>query len=405
MLKNLLPKYILSFIVACVFAETQAQLNFRYIAGLEAVERSGFYQIDLAPSIVAKLQPALQDLRIVDATGRQIPYLLQSDIAGDINYHALIHLPILTNRLEADKQTHVVVENNLKSSINNLVLLIKNTDATRTITISGSDNLSSWYIIKENVTLNNLYADTADTFAQELFFPKSNYRYFKIIILGKEILPLNITRVSVPAHDLARKSNYILIPAPVISQKDSSDGYSYVTLRFNDSYWINRLSLQVQGTKFFKRNLTIYDNNQLAGEHELYSLSSNEAMVYSISSKTNALQIKIQNDDNPPLKVTEAVAYQLRRSLITWLEEGNGYQMVFGDSSAKAPRYDLAFFKDSIHKEPMLLAYGKPEISNLVISEKTKGINKIWMWVIIICVLAVLIFFTVRMTREISNKA
>ncbi|MBC7826128.1 MAG: hypothetical protein H7122_00165 [Chitinophagaceae bacterium] len=404
MLKNLLLKYILLINLVWLFGTIQAQFNFKYTAGLEEVTQAGFYQIDLTPPVIAKLQSACQDLRIVDAKGAQIPYLLRSDIAGDVNYYALKHLPILSNKTEADKQTHVVVENNLKSSINNMVLLIKNTDATRAITISGSDNLHDWYIIKENVTLNNLSADTADTFAQELFFPNSNYRYFKIIILGKETLPLNITRVSVPAHNFVGKSNYISLPGPVILQKDSSDGYSYITLRFNDSYLINRLSLKIEGAKFFKRSLYIYGDTLLRETQNLYSLSSNEKTVYSISSKSNLLILKIQNNDNPPLRVTAASGYQLHRWLITWLEKGNGYQLVFGDSSATAPRYDITFFKDSIRTVPILLSYAKPVLSKVSIPEKKENENKIWMWVIIISVLAVLIFFTLRMTREINKN-
>lgn len=407
MLKNLLFNTILCVSLGSPCIVTRAQSTFRYAAQLEEVKEPGFYQIELSPAVIAKLQPAFQDLRIVDEKGRQVPYMLQSlSIPGTGMRNTSTQIPIISKRIEADKQTHVVAENNLNSSINNLVLLIKNADATRTITISGSDDLGQWYVIKENVTLDKWYADTADTFARHLSFPNSNYRYLKIIIHGKDILPLNIIGVTVPVHGLPQSPGYIQVPSPSISQKDSSDGYSYIALGFNDFYWINRLSLHVSGTKFFRRNLYISDNNAPANEQVPYSLISNEALVYDISHKTNNILLKIQNDDNQALRLTGANAYQIKRSAITWLEKGNGYKLVFGDSLVTVPRYDLAFFKDSIKDIPVSLTHGKIEINNVLTQKETGGImtSKIWIWFTIVGVLSILLLFTFRMMRDINKN-
>ena len=407
MLKNLLLKSILYINFVIVFIPSYGQSSFKYMVKLEEVREPGFYQINLSPAVIAKLQPELQDLRLLDANGRQVPYLLQSSKEDEISQRTLIDLPIISKRIEADKQTHVVVKNISGALINNLVLLVKNTDATRVITISGSDNLNEWYIIKENVLLNDLYDDTADAFAEELLFPKSRYKYFKIIIQGKEILPVNIIRVSQANHTTRGSSNYVSIPSPAIFQKDSSDGFSYIRLHFNDFYWINRLSLQVEGRKFFKRRLDIFDNNRLGNGQAAYSLSSGKPMVYPIEHKTNHLLLKIQNDDNPPLTLTGVDAYQLQRSLITWLETGSNYAVSFGDSLAQAPHYDLAFFKDSIRNEPVLLSYGQIERNNIDIKKGLEkfGLHKAWIWVIIIAILLILLFFTFRMTREINKNS
>ncbi len=384
---------------------TQAQSGFKYTARLQQANQSGFYHIELLPEVTAKLQPTFNDLRVVDATGKQVPYMLQAQASFQVR-EASIQLPVISNRKEADNQTHVVAKNTLNSSVNNLLLSLKNADATRTITISGSDDLRQWYVIRENLTSNKWYADTADTFSRLLTFTKSNYKFFKIIIQGKELLPLNIVGVSIPVSELPETPGYVRISSPSISQKDSSDGYSYVTLRFDDSHLINRLSVDVSGAKFFKRNLYIIDKNEIYNEHAPYSLSSNEPSVYDISFKTNNILLKIQNNDNHALKLTHADAYQIKRFLITWLEKGDGYKLVFGDSLIPAPLYDIAFFKDSIKVQPTVLSHGNIEKNNVGTQHlgKQETSGKIWIWISIGAVLLVLLFSTFRMMKEISKN-
>ena len=407
MSRSLLFKGALYVVVTFMLCSVRSQSAYKYAAKLDEVKTPGFYQIELLPVIVSKLQPGFQDLRILDEKGNQVPYMLQSPWRdAEMKLSKAIDLPIVSKQVKAGEQTHVIAQNKFDSSINNLVIRLKNADATRTISISGSDNLNEWYIIKENLVLDRWYADTADTYTRELTFPKSNYRYFKITIQGKQILPLNIVRVSSYIDNVSEDPVYQAVPSPVISQKDSADGYSYITLRFADFYLLNKLSLQVEGSKFFKRNLSIsYDRDTEHG-NTTFSLSSNEPMDYPLSYKTNALFLKIKNDDNPALRLTQAKAYQLQSYLVTWLEKGSSYKLIFGDSSATAARYDLAFFKDSISTKPAALSYSLPE-KNILIesgSDREEG-KKIWMWVIIAFVLLSVLLLTFRMTREISKNS
>ncbi len=66
--------------------------------------------------------------------------------------------------------------------------------------------------------------------------------------------------------------------------------------------------------------------------------------------KSNRLRLEIDDKDNPALTIDSIQAFQLTRSLVSYLDKGTGYNISFGDSSAKAPNYDLAAFSDSIGK-------------------------------------------------------
>ena len=379
-----------------------AQNNFKYSAELDTINASGFYQILLLPEVVSKLQPNFADIRIINTERKQIPYLLQTD-KPVFRRDYFTEMPIISTKKEADKQTHVVIENKAGRAINELILIIKNADASRSITLSGSDDKKQWYVIKENIFLNNLFTTTDDRFVQVLSFPSSKYVFFKIIIHGENVLPVNIISAGVYGQNLIN-GKFILVPAPAISQKDSSDGFSYVTLQFNDTYAVDRLELQVNGSKFFKRRIQIYNKDEVLDGSKDAFVASSEPAVFLMSLKAGKLLLKIQNGDNPPLKITAASAFQLNRYLLAWLEKNIDYKIVFSDSLATLPHYDLEFFKDSI-RSMVPLTYASIQKNN--IDQKQNNIasdNKKWMWLIIIVVLIGLLFFTYRITKEINNK-
>jgi hypothetical protein len=315
-------------------------------------------------------------------------------------------LPILSRKKESDKLTHVVLRNDLGKSISSLVLFIKNTEANRYVTIAGSDNNSEWYVIKELVALNNLFTDSSESVAHELKFPNSSYQYFKLIIHGTEVLPFNIIKVYTSGHSMNPGTNYLAIPSPIIRQVDSSDQFSYVTIRFNDFYSINKLDLKVSGGRLFRRPFDIYRNNVLLNIDGPLFIHSNAPLSYPVDVKTKELLLKIKNEDNPPLLISEVSAFQLKSYLVTWLEKGAGYKIVFGDSTARAPVYDLEFFKDSIQHVPSSLQFKTPErnsVAKLNAPIRTDS-NKVVMWSVIAVVLAILLFVTFRLTKEISKR-
>ena len=405
MKKNWLNKLYTVSAGLLFFVQSPAQKGFLYKAALDTAPQQGFYQIVLRPALAARLQPGLQDIRIADGDGKQVPYILRSDIPS-FSESRFKEMPILSNKKEADKQTHVVIENNTGQALSELLLVIKNTDANRSATLSGSDDNSNWYVIKENITLNHFFTTEGDRFVQALDFPNSQYKYFKIILNGKDLLPVNIVRAGIYEQSFIN-GKYMPLPAPRLLQKDSGDKYSYIFLRFDDEYFIDRLELQVGGPRFYKRALQVYAGS-IGSAVELgeYSLRPDTPAIFPIGIKTNHLLLKIQNDDNPPLHISAAAAFQLNKYLFTWLEKGKTYTLLFGDSAAIAPVYDLQYFKDSIGKTPAYVAYGKTEYNKrdekqAVAAPKN---NRILIWAALGAVSIVLLLLTAKMARQIKQR-
>lgn len=390
-------KYKILF--GAVFIIGIAKAQPQYHAPLAVVEKSGFYKINLPPSVVAKSKDGLEDLRIGNSSRQEVPYILKTDLPA-FAASSFVSFPILSAKKEADKQTHVVIENKIPKAINRLLLFIKNTDAYRTVTLSGSDDLNHWFVIKENISLDNYLSSNEAQFIQSLSFPNSRYAYFKITINGEDVLPVNIVQAGV-YRQTYQAGKHVLLPAPIISQKDSSNKTTYITLQFDETYTVDRLELNVSGSRFYNRSFTI--NNQNSTGNNNYTLNSAGGHSFNCHVKGNILYLAIQNNDNPPLKINRVKAYQLNNYLLTWLEKGMDYELTTGDSLAAAPQYDLAFFKDSVQNptELMVGAVSSNTSPNPVTNKKNS--NYI-IWLVLGAVLVLLLLLTRKLTAEVNKK-
>ena len=403
-MKKLRYKIIVSVVCVLCVAKCFAQNTFKYKANLAEVKQSGFYKVSLPPSVIAKCQLNLEDVRILDNKGNQTAYIKQP--ATQFSESSFIEFPIINKAKEKDKQTHITIENKTDNAINHLLLFTSNMDAKRVVNISGSNDLGSWYIIKESIWLDNYFNNNGEELVQTISLPTVNYKYFQITIIGENLLPFNTTKAGVYKENFT-KEKYVSIPTPTIIQKDSSNKKSYIQVSFNDTYTIDKLILEIDGVKFFKRNISIYTGDNFSTKTPFSTfINLTRSEVFFSRVKVSQLLIVINNDDNIPLKIKSINGFQSNQYLLTYLEANQKYDLIFGDSLVKAPIYDLNFFKDSIGNMPKELEIGSVEnISNnkKPLTGQPKIFNQIFLWSIIGIVSLGLLLFTFKIITELNK--
>ncbi|MDQ6763277.1 MAG: hypothetical protein M3015_11710 [Bacteroidota bacterium] len=395
----------------CVFVfsffsvlQAQCQKHFAYKSAIDTIKETKFYKINLSPGVVAKCKPGLDDIRIFDEGGKPVPYILKNDLPV-FTRENFIAFPIIKTIKEKDKQTHITLQSTIDKPIDNLLLFIKNTEAHRAFNISGSNDSVHWFIIKENIYLDNSFKADGETIIQSLSFPASNYKYFQLTILGEDLLPFNIAKAGVYKEDLIY-GRYIQIPAPDISQRDSSNKISYVRIHLDDKYLVNKIIVDLEGVKYYKRKFSFFEQNKMDDfllEGYLFSGLANEFIV---NAKADQFLLTINNEDNNPLKIKAVHAFQLKTYLLTYLQDGKNYFLEFGDSFLQAPKYDLSFFADSADNSPSEIFVNSFEKTENVSSTNLASAknNKLFLWVSIAAVLAALLYFTFKLMREVNKK-
>jgi hypothetical protein len=386
------------------------QQQFRYTAELDTIATSGFYAITISPQLSTFVKTDLADIRIIDNNKQWAPHILQfseTALLGEL----FTPFPIVQNIVTDSGKNSLVIENTEAAGIYNLKLFLKNAAVSRTAVLSGSNNRLDWFIIDDQISIGRSYEVLKDEYVQEVNFPLAKYRYLKIIIDNMHNDPLLITKAGFYAKPRNASIVYQDNPTPAFAQKDSSK-YSYIEVRQSGNYQFDRVSLEVGGSKFYSRDMQIvlpriskFGNlipSQVLGDFKL--MSDMPASFELPRTKAPVFFIVIRNADNPPLKIEKVFTQQQPVSLVTYLDKGKRYSLIFGDSLASFPDYDLRIFKDSI-RSVHPLNYRNVQAIKKDNGKYTASNNNWLVWASIIFAGAVLSILTYRLTGDLKSRS
>lgn len=372
--------------------------QFSHTTKLGPVTESGFYAIAVTPELSSYLDLSLKDLRIVDSKGQPVPYVVQPAFKRLKNDY-FRPLPFLENELKDSGSTHLVLQNNTGHHLDALDLVVRNTATSRLARISGSDDRGTWFIVAENVAIPAGEALDKDRFRVRLNFPKSSYRFLRLIIFNGHSDPLNISEAGIAGAGATDNFTPLLSnPAPQVIQADSADGYSYIKVVHPAAYPISALRIRLNSASLYKRTMRIQEGN-----YAEFEISSVNDFFQVPPMKAREFRLRIYNGDNPALKVGELVTYSEAKNVIAHFNKGEQYTLFMGNPSVNAPAYDLASFTDSIPATLPVVALQQVTANLQPHAEKQYG--HVTLWLIIGGVLALLGYFTWNLTREMGKSA
>jgi hypothetical protein len=396
----------LTLIFCGLMLSASAQKGYKYGAALQKADSTGFYRISLQPGFVAKAKGDMADIRITDTKGRFVPYIQ----AGSLPLKDQKSF-VVFNKIEAslptDTGTTYVVENKTGLPLDRLWIKLQNTAVQRKVNLMGSDDLKQWFAIQEDISLQEAVQNSEGTYMQSLSFPASSYRYLKILVDDKRKTPIKFLQAGIYT-EYAKTLAYSPIPSLQYSRADSNHT-TFINIKFNDNYQVNKLHLNISAPKYFKRNITIYqiigDYKEAVSETELNSTKNNDLLF---SAKAGKLLLQISNGDNQPLTINGINAYQSDAYIISYLESNQSYRLLAGDSTALSPEYDLKFFADSIKNNIPTISHGavvKNDMATQPEKPKTGKDYTVAIWVAIAAALGLLLLLTLKMTKEVGKKA
>ncbi|MEP7110371.1 MAG: hypothetical protein ABI760_20415 [Ferruginibacter sp.] len=384
--------------------------QFSYTAELERVDTTGFYTINISPQLSSYIKTDFGDIRIADNKKQWVPHILQSGQAMLLE-DLFTAFPIVQNTFTDSGKNLLVIKNTKEGGIYNLKLFLKNSAVSRNAVISGSNDQRDWFIIDDKVAISRSHETVKDEYLQEIIFPLAKYRYLKIVIDNAHNDPLLITKAGFYAQPYYKKlNNYLDNPIPVFTQKDTNN-YSYIEVRQDNKYQFDKISLSISGPKFYSRDMQIclpgYGKNQDVMPGKVIAnfniMSALPAIFELPRTKTGLFFIVIKNADNPPLKIEKVFIQQQVVSLLSYLEQGEKYDLRFGDSLATFADYDLQTFKDSI-SIPRPLNFGIVHtIEKNALINVANNKNR-WIWPSIILAGIMLTFLTYRLTGDINKS-
>ena len=133
------------------------------------------------------------------------------------------------------------------------------------------------------------------------------------------------------------------MPGLTFTQRDSTvSRQSFVRILLKDTVRMDKLMVQVSAPTLYRRTanlcqLVLHKGKRSRRTWEYQPVSSlelssaGENTVYLNGLQARELYLVIDNEDNPPLPISELKAYQLNTYLIADLQQGKSYHLEFAN--------------------------------------------------------------------------
>ncbi|MCD7936636.1 MAG: hypothetical protein LUG98_07230 [Tannerellaceae bacterium] len=374
-----------------------------WTAALGSIPEDNYYQILLPAELTGQSRHiSFPGIRLLNSEGTAIPYFIRSgSIREELN--ELTAYPLIENSGK-DSLNTLVIHNPDKEQINSFLIISQPAEVSRWVQVRGSNDRKNWFITKQFRNVTQQVYRLREYEVTPVTFPEGNYLYYEVNLKTNEKSPLDIAMV-VKEESHVHDSPLSLLPVPSISQKDSSDHFSYLTFsHLPHSYWYDKVVFHV------KYPADYYRTGSSVGDNYSFTLSSYQSNTLFPGKHrlTPESYFRISNDHNPPLVIDSIRFYSVAYYACTFLSAGEQYTLTLDESLDSRPSYDIEHFRTKIPEDIPVVTLSSPTAT---IHQTVPQIReRLWieqpavLWSIILLTglfLAVMCFFVIK---EMKNR-
>lgn len=375
--------------------------------------KSNWHKIVLPEEIFSKVSSSLSDIRIYGITNRtdtiEAPYIL-NELKETIS---IKEIPFkLINTSKKDNEHFFTFQTNTDESINQIKLDFRQKNFDWVIKLEGSQNLTDWFIIKDNcriLSLNNINANYKYT---NIVFPDSKFRYYQIQF-HSSIKPNLLSAVLLKEiKDSVNSSEYSLVKTK--TEVDKNLKQTIIVIELKSVSPISAVKLEVKNKYDYYRSVTIQvatDSIKTQNKWNYVYKNINSGILSSFEDQhfnfetvfTKQIKIIIDNNDNEPLQIGKIEVKGNIFELTARFDNEAEYYLVYGNRKAAFPQYDIENFKDKIPNVLSYLSLGNEEsISSKQNEDSPLFENQLWLWLIMILMIVIIGWFSISMIRKKS---
>jgi hypothetical protein len=330
-------------------------------------------------------EASLRDLRLRDANGSEVPYVLRDPAAAPVDSGEL--RPLLYDRAVTPKgNLQFMLDFGESPSIHNSMRFRwSDRNFRRRMRIESSENGKSWDLVKDSVLLD-FDEDGRVYRTEDVEYPATSRRYLRIIIEGWSNAGALISVIS--RHVTPSLSEWLdLGSVPFSPSTESSEPGTQtieVALPFSAPEQL-RLSFDIAAADFAR---AVELKAELPGQRWVTACSgtivragdTDRPWIECNVVLARKLRAVIRNGNDAALSVTGVRVLAPLREIIFPLKPGRGYKLYAGNEQARQPIYDLAnVLREAppIDPQPAAASGWKPnpayEPPGKPVSEKARG--------------------------------
>jgi Protein of unknown function (DUF3999) len=316
---------------------------------LPAAASRRLVSLALPHDMYAHAGPGLADLRVMDESGAEVPYVLRT---RDQNGQTIPPFPavILENSFSPGNYTQLVLDLADDRAFHNSVRI--ETPAAQFlewIRIDTSDDARIWRIVQERAPIFR-FSRKGRAGTNVVRFSPNNARFLRVRILdGRK--RFEVTRVEIAASPAVPPEREPLEVKPLPAKPDSPGQSAWSADLGAANAPMREVRFEV-GAQDFVREVTVRSSGDGAqwfgvGGGEIYRFTQENHKCEDLSVPINRaperyLRVAIANGNDEPLTGAVPTIYLAAQQVTFEQKPGSSYRLLYGQSEAKPAHYDLA---------------------------------------------------------------
>jgi Protein of unknown function (DUF3999) len=331
--------------------------EWQYVQQLE-VSKPGLVKFSLPLETLDAARPGLEDLRLYDLAGSEVPYYLEMPARPEPVRRRVAGFAFSLTH----EATIISLDTGLTRPLEGIALETGAKQFIKGVKIEGSVDKQHWQVLATGLPV---FRQPGEAGELTLKVPPGVWPYLKLTVDDRRSGPVTFTG----AELLAAAPPVPVEPLPVsISQRLENDQQTRLTVNLGAKN-LTLAGVRVEASDpLFMRRLTAADYDLADNEireiplaaGNIYRIGVEGAAVSAKLSlplerqiKSRELLLLIDNQDNPPLKIS-AVVVQRQPVFVTFFCPQPGtYRLLVGNARSPAPRYDLASLATNLREAPL----------------------------------------------------
>jgi hypothetical protein len=312
------------------------------------VTATGLVKINLPGETFDAARPALEDLRLYDAAGVEIPYVLSRPVPSPKMIQNAKTFQISLNA----NNTVITLETGLQQPLEAVTLETPAMDFIKAVRVDGSNDGKNWQTLAQ---ARPIFRQAYGAANLKISFPPVAAPWLRLTVDDQRSPPVPFTGARVYA---ATGETVPLEAVPVtITERDENPGETRLALDLGAAN-LDVASLQVETTEpLFTRQVSLAVpqisedtiREQIIGSGVIYRIaiegqpaSENLSVPLEILVRSRELILFIRNGDSPPLSIKTVHAERRPVYLVFLARQPGTFHLLTGNARCAAPHYDLA---------------------------------------------------------------
>jgi Protein of unknown function (DUF3999) len=316
------------------------------------VPKPGLVRVNLPAVTLDAAQPGLQDLRVLDPTGTQVPYLVERPAPeGESTLRPKEFRAIM----EAGA-TRLIVKTGTTAPIAGVTLETPARQFVKGVQVEGSQDAASWKKLAAGEPIFQLLDGARKL---RVSFAEGTWEFLRLAIDDQRSAPVPFTGAQL--HKARARAPSETVPMTIKSR--------------DESLGVTRLDVDVGAANLTLESLRIETRNPLftrsitlaapeLGDGGIRERTIADGMIYRVNVngksdeildvpvelqiQTRELLVLIRNEDSPPLSIDVVRGERRLVRVVFFANQAGHYSLLSGNSQCAAPHYDLSALSEQL---------------------------------------------------------